>query len=152
MQISGQNNNINPVVQQPQYNSSYNCGTAAAANGTQAQAAQPAQQQATQPVYPQGYYYPQGVPLPQSVPPVTSGVNIQIINPAVNPNPTTNVNSPIYYPGDYYTGQIGPTQPAQYPQQPVPTNCPQCPPPQVPSEQNNAPKNRSNTGTTARNS
>lgn len=120
MQISGQNNNTNPVVPQPQYNSTYNCGTAVHANGTTTQTQEQPQQATTQPTYPQGYYYPQGVPLPQASP-VTSGVNIQIFNPAVIPNGNSNVNSPVYYPGGYYTGQIGPSQPAQYP----PTSCPQ---------------------------
>ncbi|MCM1339161.1 MAG: hypothetical protein NC191_05780 [Muribaculaceae bacterium] len=134
MQIQGQNNNIN-TVPQVQYNSAYNCGAAAPASGTSVPApnVEPPQTTAppvTQPTYPQGYYYPPTITPPQAP---TSGVNIQIFNPAVMPpNGTTNVNSPVYYPGGYYTGQIGPAQPAPIPQpipQPAPT-APQQPPTQ----------------------
>lgn len=116
MQISGNNNNTTPIVPQPQYNSTYNCGTAAPANGTTTE------QTVTQPQAPayQPYYYP---PIPQTSP-VSSGVNIQIFNPAVIPNGNSNVNSPVYYPPGYYTGQMGPAQPAPCPQ---PT-CPPCQP------------------------
>lgn len=122
MQITGQNNQT-PAVPQPQYNSSYNCGAAAPANG--AAQAQPAVQ--TQPVPAQQppaqtYYYPgqtQSCPIPGT----SAGVNIQIFNPMVTtPGAHTNVNSPCYPPG-YYTGPIGPQQPA-----PVPT--PTAQPPQ----------------------
>ncbi len=113
MQISGQNNNTTPLVPQPQYNSSYNCGAAAPANGDTVQQEQ--YQTAPQSAYPYGYYYPQGVPIPQQAPmpqaPASSGVNIQIYSPTVNPSG-----------GSYYPPYI-PATPVQYP-------CP-CPYPQT---------------------
>ncbi len=135
MQISGQNNNTAPIVPQPQYNSSYNCGAAAPANGSAVQQEQC--QAAPQPAYPCGYYYPQGVPIPQQVPmqqasaqqapvqpgpvqqapmpqaPTASGVNIQIYSPTVGPG------GGCYYPAPYYTTPMAPPQPAPIPQQPA---------------------------------
>lgn len=126
MQISGQNNNTTPLVPQPQYNSSYNCGAAAPADGS---TVQQEQYQATpQPAYPCGYYYPQGVPIPQQAPmpqaPTASGVNIQIYSPTVGPG------GGCYYPAPYYTTPIAPPQPAPIPQQPAGQT--QTPVPQVP--------------------
>ncbi len=100
MQVSGQNNQtLNQT--QPQYNSTYNCVSSPVA-GTQTvpnQSTQPQPTQAQQPQQ-QGYYYaypqynyygyPQSNPGQVQIPASTAGVNIQIINPAVNP--------PGYYP------------------------------------------------------
>lgn len=100
MQVSGQNNQtVNQP--QPQYNSAYNCVSSPVA-GTQAVSTQPTQAQTTQtqtaqaqPTQQQGYYYaypqynyygyPQSNPGQVQIPASTAGVNIQIINPAVNP-------------------------------------------------------------------
>jgi len=135
MQVSGQNNQTvnNP---QPQYNSTYNCVSSPVA-GTNAVPSQTPQNQPapTQATQPQGYYYaypqynyyayPQSNPGQVQVPASTAGVNIQIINPAVNP--------PGYYPpcypnnpaGQVPTGQAAGQAPAG--QQPTTPSAPQPP-------------------------
>ena len=125
MQISGQNNNTTPLVPQPQYNSSYNCGAAAPTNGTTVQ--EPCQAP-PQVAYPCGYYYPQGVPIPQQAPmpqaPTASGVNIQIYSPTVGPS------GGCYYPPPYTIPMPSP-QPVQIPQAPVQQTPPQTQPTEV---------------------
>jgi hypothetical protein len=107
MQVSGQNNQT-PNVPQPQFNSSYGCGTSAPTAPAEQPPVQAQPQAQTGYVTCGGTYYPvaQTQAQPPATPPVTSGVNIQIFNPAVmTPGSHNNVNAPCYYPPEYYTGQ-----------------------------------------------